>query len=768
MDNYHMQTPPGKGALFAGLALAGVILAGVGGVWAAEPPGSGPGLAPQIKAVLVEGNQRVEESTIRFHINTRKGASFSVYTIREDLKKIYSLGYFEDVKVDVTEFEGGLTVTYIVVEKPSLWTITFSGNSKIPQDEFLSNIPLREGAILNRNLVQESINIVQFLYHQKGFLFVKVEPLYHAAANNYVDLEFSVTEGKKAHVETISFAGNRSFSDKELRKVIDTSTWNPLSFLTMGGAYVRDVVKNDRVKLVQFYHNNGFLDSVVSEPAVEIDDKAGDIFITFSINEGPQYRVTSLAITGDEETPKDQLLKLLTLREGEIFRKNRLRRDILYLTNLYSTQGYAYADVVPLTNRNPENQTVDVVLDVDKGQRVFVEQINIQGNTRTRDHVIRRQFKLSEGEVFDSSKLALSRRNIRFTGYFDEVSINTSRGSDDDTIIIDTQVQEKPTGVFGVGAGYSSAEQALFGFRIEQDNLAGRGQKLAFRGNFSGISQRFRLSFWEPSVADSTIGMGFSLTNVLEDFPLYDSEIKGFDTTFAKGFGDFWKGSFQYRLEDIEIKNVNSSVQGSIAEGEFTVGSLQPSLGYDSLDRRYFPHSGTKQYYSFELAAEPLGSDEEFWKIQGDWRRYFEIKENVVYHPRLRMGFATGIGGKTLPAFERFFAGGTSTVRGFKLRDIGPSVDFRSLGGESRFVLNNEVQYPLVEAINLSGVGFIDAGNVYSKVEDFDPFTLRYGTGAGVRLLSPVGPIGLEYGIKLDRKAGERRGEFHLRLGSQL
>ncbi|MCH7769180.1 MAG: outer membrane protein assembly factor BamA [Nitrospinae bacterium] len=768
MDNYHMQTPPSRRALFAGLALAGVILAGVGGVWAAEPPGRGPGPAPQVKAVLVEGNQRVEESTIRFHINTRKGASFSVYAIREDLKKIYSLGYFEDVKVDVTEFEGGLTVTYIVVEKPSLRTITFSGNSKIPQDEFLSNIPLREGAILNRNLVQESINIVQFLYHQKGFLFVKVEPLYHAAANNYVDLEFSVTEGKKAHVETISFAGNRSFSDKELRKVIDTSTWNPFSFLTMGGTYVRDVVKNDRVKLVQFYHNNGFLDSVVSEPAVEIDDKAGDIFITFSIDEGPQYRVASLAVTGDEETPKDQLLKLLTLREGEIFRKNRLRRDILYLTNLYSTQGYAYADVVPLTNRNPENQTVDVVLDVDKGQRVFVEQINIQGNTRTRDHVIRRQFKLSEGEVFDSSKLALSRRNIRFTGYFDEVSINTSRGSDDDTIIIDTQVQEKPTGVFGVGAGYSSVEQALFGFRIQQDNLAGRGQKLAFRGNFSGIRQRFRLSFWEPSVADSTIGMGFSLTNVLEEFPLYNSEVKGFDTTFSKGFRDYWKGSFQYRLEDVEIKNVNSSVQGLITEGEFTVGSLRPTLTYDSLDRPFFPHRGTRQIYALEFAAEPLGSDVEFWKIQGDFRRYFEIKDNVVYHPRIRVGFATGIGGEKLPAFERFFAGGTSTVRGFKLRDIGPSIGFRSLGGESRFILNNEVQYPLVEAINLSGVGFIDAGNVYNEIDDFDPFTLRYGTGAGIRVLSPVGPIGLDYGIKIDRKVGERQGEFHLRLGSQL
>ena len=269
-------------------------------------------------------------------------------------------------------------------------------------------------------------------------------------------------------------------------------------------------------------------------------------------------------------------------------------------------------------------------------------------------------------------------------------------------------------------------------------------------------------------MADSTIGMGFSITNVLEEFPLYNSEVKGFDTTFSKGFRDYWKGSFQYRLEDVEIKNVNSSVQGLITEGEFTVGSLRPTLTYDSLDRPFFPHRGTRQIYALEFAAEPLGSDVEFWKIQGDFRRYFEIKDNVVYHPRIRVGFATGIGGEKLPAFERFFAGGTSTVRGFKLRDIGPSIGFRSLGGESRFILNNEVQYPLVEAINLSGVGFIDAGNVYNEIDDFDPFTLRYGTGAGIRVLSPVGPIGLDYGIKIDRKVGERQGEFHLRLGSQL
>lgn len=759
--------------LIIGLLAGAVLLAGGRGVWGASeaPPGS-ESQAPPVKAILVEGNQKVAESTIRFHISIHEGDPFSVYAVREDLKKIYGLGYFEDVSVDLEEFEGGFKVIFHVVEKPSISNLTFSGNNKITEDEFRNNIPLSPGAILNRSLVQEAINVIQSLYHQKGFLFVQIEPVYHARANNQIDLEFKINEGKKAFIQTISFTGNRNFSDKELMKQIDTSTKGIFSWITMDGTYVRDVVKNDRVKLVQFYLNNGFIDVAVSEPSVEIDNKEGQIYITFAITEGLQYRVASLTVSGDEETSKDQLKKMLRLKEGDIFYKDRLRRDILSLTNFYSTQGYAFADVAPMTRKNPDEKTVDLVLEVDKGHKVFVEKVNIKGNVRTRDHVIRREFKLSEGEAFDSSKLAWSRRNIQYSGYFEEVSMNTSRGSQEDTVVIDTEVKEKPTGVFGIGAGYSSVESALLAFRIQQDNLGGRGQKLAFRGQFSGIRQYYRLSFWEPSIADSTIGFGMGLSDIIEDYPLYEQEVQGFDVTFAKDFRDYWKGSLNYKLEEVNLFNVNSGAVGLIPEGTTAIGSVRPILSYDSLDQPYFPHSGTKQSYSVELSASSLGSDVNFYKFYGDWRKYFEVKEDVVYYPRLRIGFGEGLSGEELPWFERFYAGGSSTVRGFKLRDIGPKIGEgdvgRALGGEARFVINNEIRYPLVEQINLAGVAFIDAGNVYDQVEDLDPTDLRYGTGVGVRMLSPIGPIGIDYGLKIDREPGERIGEIHLMLGSQF
>lgn len=767
-----LQPPPRGVILLIGLLVGALLFTGVSVAWGVDSP-AGPSVrAPTVKAVEVEGNQRVAEPTIRFHVSTRVGEPFNVYTIREDLKKIYGLGYFEDVSVDVAEFEGGLKVIFRVVEKPSLRTISFTGNNKIKDEDLRTNIALSEGAILNRSMVQESINVIQVLYHQKGYLFVAVEPIYHASQDNHVDLEFKITEGKKAFVETISFSGNKAFSEKELSKVIDTDTWGVFSFLTMDGTYVRDVVRNDRVKLLQFYHNNGFIDVTVGEPVVEIDDKSASIFITFPIVEGPQYRVASITVQGDEDNPEDQLKNMLRLKTGEIFRKNRLRRDVLTLTNFYSTQGYAFADVAPLTRPHPEDLTVDIILEVDRGTKVFVEKVNIKGNVRTRDHVIRREFKLSEGEAFDSSKLALTRRDIQYTGFFQEVSIDTNRGSQEDTVIIDTEVKEKPTGVFGIGAGYSSTESALIAFRIQQDNLGGRGQKLSLRGQFSGIRQRYRVAFWDPSVADSTIGLGLGLTNVVEEFPLFDQETKGFDSTLAKDFRDYWRGSLQYRLEEIEVKNVNSGAIGLVEEGNTAVGSLTPALVYDSLDRRFFPHRGTKQSYSLELSAQAIGSDVNFSKLNADWRRYFEVKDDVVYHPRVRVGFAQGMSGEDLPAFERFYVGGTSTVRGFKLRDIGPGIGEgrfrRALGGESRFVLNNEVRYPLVQQINLSGVAFIDAGNVYEESDDFNPTDLRYGTGLGVRLLSPVGPIGIDYGLKIDRKPGEEIGEFHLSLGSQF
>lgn len=758
--------------MVVGLLAGALLLAGPAAAWGLEPPAGASAASPMVRSIEVEGNQRVAEPTIRFHITTRVGEHFSVYTIREDLKKIYGLGYFEDVSVDVAEFEGGLKVIFRVVEKPSLRSITFSGNKKVKEEDIRTNIPLNEGAILNRSLVQESINIIQVLYHQKGFLFVKIEPLYHASMENYVDLEFQITEGKKAFVRTISFTGNKNFTEKDLRKVIDTDTKGLFSFITLDGTYVRDVVKNDRVKILQYYHNHGFIDVTVGDPVVEIDDKEARIYITFPLIEGPKYQVASMTVQGDPETDAEQLKKMLVLKEGGDFKKNLLSRDVLALTNFYSAQGYAFADVAPLTRRNPENHTVDLVLEVDKGQKVYVEKVNIKGNVRTRDNVIRREFNLSEGEAFDSSRLAMTRRNLQYTNYFQEVAIDTNRGSEDDTVVIDAQVKEKPTGVFGVGAGYSSVEEALLAFRIQQDNLGGRGQKLSLKGQFSGIRQRYRLSFWDPSVADSTIGFGMGLTNIVETFPLYEQESKGFDTTVAKDFRDYWEGSLQYRLEDIELKDLNSSAIGLIEEGSTTVAAVSPLVTYDSTDSRYFPHRGIKQSYGSEISANPLGSDVNFWKLNADWRRYFELKEDVVYHPRVRMGFAQGFSDDALPAFERYFVGGTSTVRGFKLRDIGPSLGEgkfrRGLGGESRFVLNNEVRFPLVQQINLSGVAFVDAGNVYEDAEDFNPTDLRYGTGVGVRLLSPVGPIGLDYGLKIDRQPGERIGEFHLSLGSQF
>jgi outer membrane protein insertion porin family len=765
------QPLPRISVLLAGL-LAGAVLFVTVPTWGAEAPTGQSAGVPSVKAVLIEGNQRVAESTILFHISTREGDPFSVYSIREDLKKIYGLGYFEDVSVDVAEFEGGLKIIFHVVEKPTLRAISFSGNDKIDGEEFRTNMPLREGAILNRSLVQEGVTVIQFLYHQKGYLFVKVEPTYHSSADNQVDLEFKIYEGKKAFVQTISFTGNKTFSEKELAKHIDTSTWGVFSFLTLDGTYVRDVVKNDRVKLVQFYHNNGFIDVTVGEPAVEIDDKSGRIYITFSIIEGPQYRVASINVQGDEDNTEEQLKNFMMLKDGEVFKKDRLRRDILTLTNFYSTQGYAFADVSPLTRRNTDDNTVDLFLEVDKGQKVFVEKVNIKGNFRTRDRVIRREFRLSEGEAYDSSKLALTRRNLQYTGFFEEVTIDTNRGSEDDTVVIDTEVRERPTGVFGIGAGYSSVESFLVGFRIQQDNWGGRGQKLSFKGNFSGIRRRFRLNFWEPSVADSTIGFGLGLTNILETFPLYDQDTRGFDATLAKDFRDIWQGSLTYRLEEVELMNINSGAIGLIEEGTIAVGSLTPSVGYNSTDSRWFPHRGIRQFYALEISAEPLGSDVEYWKMNADWRRYFEVREDIVYSPRVRVGVGRSLDDEPLPAFERYFAGGTTTVRGFKLRDIGPSIGEgvfrRSLGGDARFILNNEVRFPLVQQLNLSGVTFIDAGNVYEEIEDIDPTDLRYGTGAGLRLLSPVGPIGLDYGIKIDRQPGEELGEFHLSLGSQF
>lgn len=725
----------------------------------------------KIKDIEIKGNSKVEESTIRFHIKLKVGDRFSVNQLRDDLKKIYNLGFFKDVKIDVQDFEGGLKIIFVVSEKPSIGTIIISGNKKIKEDEIRKELTIKENTIFSKNLLKESAEKIKILYQTKRFLFADVESYVKEIDANRVDLELKIDEGEKMSVGKIAFSGNKSFDEETLRKVMQTKEENIFSFITRKGTYVEELLKNDISLIQNFYSNQGYIMARVGESRVEINRSKGEIYVTIPIIEGEQFRVGEVSFRGDPDLSEEEMYKELSLKEGYIFSRSILRDDIYRLTELYSEKGYALIDIAPSTKTDLEKKAVNIVYNIDKRNRVFVGNINVLGNIKTRDNVIRRSFKLSEGEVFDSEKLRKSKRALDFTGFFSDVEIDATRGEKEDIMDIEARVKEMDTGVITFGGGYSSVENIMFGGSISQNNLYGRGQKLMFATALSGISTQFKVSFHDPAIFDSSLGFSTSLFNMSRDFLSFDKDSQGGSLGFSKMLRENITGSLRYKLEDIEVSNIDPDITSPYIRdqvGTTITSSIMPSIVRDTRDRRFATTRGSRTVLSTELAGGSLGGNNDFYRAIVGTKKYIPVwkKKGLVFSQGVQGGFADAYGGNDLPIFERFFAGGPSTIRGFEYNEVGPQEAGEAIGGDSRFLWSSELSYPLAPQMNLTGIGFLDAGNVYEDISDFDPFNVRSAIGAGIRLFTPVGPMGFEYGIKLDQKPGESPGEFHFKMGA--
>lgn len=734
-----------------------------------------PALAQQealkIKSIEVKGNSRVEESTIRFHIKSKVGDSFSVSQLRDDLKGIYELGFFKDVKVDVKDFEGGLKIVFVVFEKPSIHKIIISGNTKIKTGDIEKELTIKENIIFNRGLLKESKEKIKVLYQTKGHLFAEVETHMNEIGENMVDVEFRINEGQKMSIDKITFTGNKSFSEETLRKVLLTKEESIFSFITKRGTYIKELLNDDIMRIQEFYYNHGYIMAHVGEPRVEIDRGREKIYVTIPVIEGDQFMVGKIDFKGDPDISEEEMRKELSLKEGEVFKRSGLREDIGQLSELYSRKGYALVDIGPHTKTDSEKKVVNVTYDIDKGKRMFVGNISILGNEKTRDNVIRREFKLSEGEVFDSEKLRKSKRAIDFSGFFSDVEIDTEKGDKDDIIDIKTRVKEMDTGAITFGGGYSSVENLIIGASISQNNLFGRGQNLTFATYLSSVNTQFRIDFTDPAIFDSAVGMRVGLFNLERDFLWFDKDSWGGNLGFFKKIRENTTGFIGYKYEDVDVTNIEPGITSVFIrsqEGNTKTSSLTPRITRDTRNRKYSPSAGSVSYGDLELAGGPLGGTNDFWKTNVAARKYITLwkEKKLVFSQRGSVGIAQGYSGDALPIYERFFAGGTNTLRGYEYHEVGPTVDGEAIGGESRFLLSSELRYPLLNQMNFTGILFLDAGNVYDKISDLDPFNLRSAVGPGIRFFSPIGPMGFEYGIKINPKPGESSGEFHFRVGA--
>jgi outer membrane protein insertion porin family len=713
----------------------------------------------KVAKVLVTGNKRIEGDAIKKNIKTKPGDVYIAKSLSQDLKAVYSMGYFEDIRIDAEESPQGKVIIFKVKEKATIRIIRFQGNKVYKDDEIKENLSIRTGSILNIFKVRSNIKRIEELYKEKNYHNVKVSYTIHQLETNQADLEFIIQEGENVLIRHIIFEGNNAYKDKKLKKMMETSEKGFFSWMTSSGELNRENLEQDIAKLSAFYYNNGYIQAKVGEPQIEFCEDWIDI--TIKIDEGPRFKVSKVNITGDLILSEEELKKKLKITKETYYNREIVRNDVLALTDLYSDEGYAHAEISPRIDKNFDELIVNIAYVVAKRNLVYFENIVIGGNKKTRDKVIRRELMVYEQELFNGRGLKRSVRNLYRLDYFEDIKINTVKGSADDKMILKIDVTEKPTGTFSFGAGYSTTESVFGMASITQNNLFGRGQILGLDAQIGGTTTLYKLNFTEPWLFDIPLSARFDLYDWETDYDTYDKKSRGGGVRFSYPVYNFMRASIGYNYEVADIENISENASESIKdlEGKNTTSSITTSLVYDSRNKRFNPTKGSRHIVSVEYAG--LGGDVAFTKYLGETGWYIPVFKDIVTFLHGEIGYVQENSGGILPDYERFYLGGLNSLRGYDWQDIYVlDENGDEIGGDKFVQFNVELIFPLLKQQGVVGLLFYDTGNVYNDGESIDLGNLRQTAGFGFRWYSPMGPIRLERGFIIDDVGSGGQWEF--------
>jgi len=723
-----------------------------------------------VDSINVTGNQRIEKAAILAVVKSKKGDPLDYEQLDGDLRNVYKMGFFTDVKIETEDGPTGKIVTVNVTEKPSIGKIVIQGNKKEKEDDLREQLGIKPYTILDESEVKQSVNRLKDYYRQKGYYNIDIEEKIEPLPNNQVLVRYEITEHEKVYIKGIEFVGNKEFDDDELMDIMLTSKKGFFSWITKSGFLDKNKLEFDVHQLTLFYHNQGFIKAKVGEPKISYEKEKG-LTITMEIDEGLRYNVRKVEIEGDLIKPVGELLKIVKIRKDEPFNRETVRKDVLALRDIYATEGYAYAEVTPKIEEDEENQLVDIAYTVSQGQKVRFERIEISGNTVSRDKVIRRELKVIEGEDFSAKGLKRSTRNLQRLGFFEDVQVETKRGSAEDLMILDIKVKERPTGSFTIGAGYSSEDNAFGLFQISQNNLFGRGQKIQASARLGAKSTKYDIRFVEPWFLDKPISAGVDIYNREVALDEYDRDSIGGALRFGfpLGIDEFTRGSVRYAYDSSNISDVDedASIVIKDMEGRNVTSSMTFALTRDSRDRLWNTTRGSFNSFSVEYAGGGLGGDVGFNKYLAKTGWYFPLFWDTVFLVKGTWGLVVQRPDEKLPVFQKFRIGGINSVRGFDFGDISP-IDPETrdrIGGERMMFYNVEYRFPLFREQGIVGLVFFDAGNVFTKDEDYTFQDIRTAAGGGIRWYSPMGPIRLEYGVNLDPRDDEPSGNWEFTMG---
>ncbi len=738
-----------------------------------------------IQDIRVEGIQRTEAGTVFSYLPVRVGETFSDEKATESIKALYTTGFFKDVRI---ETEGNVMVV-MVEERPAIASVAFSGTKEFDKEQLtqaLKGIGLGESRIYDKALADRAERELKRQYLSRGLYGVEITTTVTPVERNRVAIDFAVDEGQIARIKQINIIGNEAFSDKQLIKLLQLSTPGWFSWYTKADQYSKQKLSGDIETLRSHYLDRGYLEMQVESTQVSITPDRKDIYVTINITEGEKFKVSEIQLAGEMFGREEELRSLVELKKGDVFSDRKLNESLKKISDRLGNFGYAFANVNANPDISRDDKEVAFTILIDPGKRVYVRRINVMGNTKTRDEVVRRELRQFERSWYDGEKIKLSRDRVDRLGYFSEVDIETPEvPGTTDQVDVNLTVKEKPTGNISIGAGYSSSEKLTLSGSINQENAFGSGKTLGIDVNTSKRNRTLAFSQTDPYFTDDGISRSYELFLRTSRPPIVNSgdyriETAGGKISFGVPFTEQDRVFFGVGVERTEVQTFDSSPDifktyvedfgagSGIGKAAATSFPLTIAWQRDSRDSALVPTIGRYQRANAELSAF---GDQRYYRASYQHQYFKPLFSSTTLALNGEVNYGRGIGDKPYPVFKNFYAGGIGSVRGYEgsSLSVNPVVGEDVTGGQTRVIANAELQFPFPGSgsdRSLRWFTFVDAGQVYREDESFDLSELRYAAGLGISWISPIGPLKLSFGKALNAKDNDQTQSFQFQLGT--
>lgn len=730
---------------------------------------------PVIGAIKIEGNKRIQKDAILNKMELKEGAPFRRSAVGEEIREIYSLGYFDDVQIETEENgEGKVNLRITVKERPSIKEIAIDGNKVFTKGEILDALTTKSLTVASLDKIRQDMAKIKEMYEKKGYYGVKLDYKIDEISRTEAKLTFKIDEGERSFLTSIVLEGNKQLTDKELKKVLTMKEKSWFWWVDESGQFTHKGLEENRARLIAYYWNKGFINVQVGAPVLAIDGSRAKI--TFPIREGERYQVRKLEVTGDLIEPENKLLERLKTKPRTWFDRALVAEDIQTITKLYNNAGYAYADVQTLQNINDQYRFLDLNFKVTKGDRVTIERIDVRGNDRTREKVIRRGLAISEGDLFSANRIDATKKNLEATDFFEAVKIKTSPGSNPDLMNLEVDVLEKKTGSLAAGIGFSSQDGAMGNIDLKERNLFGLGIVAQLKGNLSGRRNSYEGSLSYPWLFDTPLTGTVRGYKFIQREARYVRESDGFGVNLGYPVYGHWGLSTGFSRDSSKLSGFDPQFARSVARYYQTFGgqaanflnlsenSVSVALSRDTRTGAEIPNGGSQITIGTRVSG--FGADVSFARWYSEATYYQPVVWKAILKTKVSGSALSEMGGMPIPFDRRIVMGGIQSIRGYQHGEVGPRDRFGNiLGGDRGLFANVELLFPLLEQLRLNGVTFFDVGNAWNVADTPFMQSVKAGAGVGIRWVSPVGPIRIEYGWKINPERGEAPGAVAFAMG---